>query len=50
MVATVPVTPRQMAMIATMALKGAREAASVAVALNIGTRAHSASKRKGKLS
>ena len=41
------VTPRQVAMTATMALEEAREAAeaeSVAVALNIGTRAHSSSR------
>ena len=40
------VTPRQAAMIATVALEEAREVAeaeSIAVALNIGTRAHSTS-------
>ena len=46
------VTPRQMAIIATVALKGAREVAEVesaAVAQNIRTRAHPASKRRAKI-
>ena len=47
------VTPGQAAMIATMVLEEAREVAeteSVAMALNIGTRAHSTSKEEQKLS